>query len=230
MTAESSTLTEEDFEAIQRRVRLVLLLDASRKAGIDPLPTMRLHLIAYLANVLSPVWDMLSLEESRLKRDGSVLKQPSGPFYPDLQTDLDRLVGMGIARVENLRYARLDKDRFRLEGSYRINANMAEPILSCLCTLPDEAETAKYVRELVLALSALSDYEIDRAATQDATYADPTVGFDNVVDFGEWTSRNYSRAAALHAGELVQTGAGAGASEKVHLYIRHLRRRLQGGQ
>ena len=219
---------ETGFDSIQRRVRLVLILEASRGAGIDPLLTQRLHFIAYLINVLSPVWDMPSVTVGGLRRSGSVLKQRRGPFYPDLQRDLDRLVGMGVAHVEGLRYQRLDEDHFRLEGSYRIDPERAKPILARVYSLPDEAQMARYIRELVLALSGLSDDEIDHAVMEDATYTDPVIGLDNVVDFGEWGCKNYSVAAAEHAGGLVKSGVGASASEKVHLYVRHLRRRLQG--
>lgn len=222
--SDASTDPLDDFAgSIRRRVRLVALLEASREAGIEPLPTLRLHLIAYLANVLSPVWDMPSV-------DGSVLKRSGGPFYPDLQNDLDRLVGLGVVRVEKLRHQRIDDDRYRLDGSYRLNSDLAEPILSYLSTMPEEAAATRFVRELVLALSALTDEEIDRAITEDATYANPTVGNDNVIDFGEWLSANYSAAAAEKVGDLVPAGACVGASEKVHLYVRHLRRRLQGGR
>ena len=212
-----------DDASIRRRVRLVVLLDASREAGIEPLPTLRLHLVAYLANVLSPVWDMPSV-------DGSVLKRRGGPFYPDLQRDLDRLVGIGVARVENLRHQRIDEDHYRLEGSYRLNPTLAEPILAHLGTMKEEAAAGRFVRELVLALSALSDDEIDLAVTEDATYANPKIGDNNVIDFGEWMNANYSAAAAEKVGDLVATRAVVSASEKVHLYVRHLRRRLQGAR
>jgi len=207
--------------SIRRRVRLIILLKASAEAGIDPLPTLRLHLIAYLANVLSPVWDMPSV-------DGSVLKRRGGPFYPDLQRDLDRLVGLGVVRVAELRHVRLgDDDHYRLEGSYRLNPELSEPIVAHLNTIPDEAIAAAFLRELVLALSALSDEEIDRAITEDATYANPQISQDNVIDFGDWTHANFSASAAEKVGSLVPTGAVVSPSEKVHLYVRHLWRRLQ---
>jgi hypothetical protein len=223
MSSSTDSIGDATAASSRRRIRLVVLLDASRDAGIDPLPTLRLHLIAYLANVLSPVWDMPSV-------DGTVLKRRGGPFYPDLQVDLDRLVGCGVVRVENLRHERIDDDRYRLEGSFRLNQDLAHPILAFLSDLPGEAEAVKFVRELVLALSALSDDEIDRAITEDATYANPKVGLDNVIDFGEWMSANYSANAAERVGNLVRTGAVVGPSEKVHLYMRHLRRRLQGAR
>lgn len=223
MSKEGVESEDRIVASIRRRIRLVVLLEASREAGIEPLPTLRLHLIAYLTNVLSPVWDMPSA-------DGSVLKRRGGPFYPDLQADLDRLVGMGIVHVHDLRHQRIDDDRYRLEGSYRLNSDMAKPILEQLRSMKSEAEAARFVRELVLALSALSDEEIDRAITEDATYANPKVGPDNVIDFGEWLSANYSAAAAEKVGSFVKAGAVVGASEKVHLYVRHLRRRLQGAK
>jgi len=223
MTIDTPGLEDEFIASIRRRVRLVILLEASHEAGIDPLPTLRLHLIAYLANVLSPVWEMPSV-------DGTILKRSGGPFYPDLQADLDRLVGIGVVRVEGLRHQRLDDDRYRIEGSYRLNKALAEPILSFLQRLPDEAEAAKFVRELVLALSALSDSEIDRAISEDATYANPNVGEDNVIEFGARISQNFSAAAAERIGDFVKTGALVGASEKVHLYVRHLKRRLHGAR
>ena len=93
-------------------------------------------------------------------------------------------------------HQRIDDDRYRLDGRYRLNPDLAEPILTYLNAMPKEAAAAHFVRELVLALSALSDEEIDRAITEDATYANPKVGNDNVIDFGEWLSANYSAAAA----------------------------------
>ena len=220
MNSEPSSGNDANAASIRRRIRLVILLQASADAGIDPLPTLRLHAIAYLANVLSPVWDMPSV-------DGAILKRRGGPFYPDLQRDLDRLVGSGVAAVNDLRHLRLDDNHYRVDASYRLNRQLAQPILEYLQTLPREAEAAHFVRELVFALSSLTDDEIDRAVTEDATYADPRIGPDNVIDFGEYAGANYSAAAAEKVGGLVDTGAVVGPSEKIHLYVRHLRRRLQ---
>src|ERR1700687_2575811 len=84
----AAALTNERIEELQRRIRLLVLLSAAERAGLVPLRILRLHSFAYLSNVLAPVWDMPAL-------DGKVLKRHGGPFYPALQRDLDRLVGMG---------------------------------------------------------------------------------------------------------------------------------------
>ena len=75
-----------DYDALRRRIRLLLLLDGSERAGLAPINVRRLHTYAYLSNVLAPVWNTRVF-------DGSLLKRRGGPFYPALQHDLDRLVG-----------------------------------------------------------------------------------------------------------------------------------------
>ena len=80
-----------------RRVWLLLLLDGAERAGIAPLAEMRLHRLVFLANVLAPVYD-LPVE------DGKVVKYRRGPFYPDVQWDLDRLAVSGLADISEIRH------------------------------------------------------------------------------------------------------------------------------
>ena len=220
-------LTDEVADAVRRRVRLVALLHTAEEAGIAPLAILRLHTFAYLANVLAPVWDMPAL-------DGKVLKRHGGPFYPALQADLDRLVGMGVVTIIGLKYVRDDApgdrdERWRLEGSYRLEPAGATRVLEQLLRMPDERATIAFLQELAYALSALSDDEIDRIMTEDATYSDPLVGEDNVVDFAEWSKTNYSANAARAFVDLLPAGSLITSGEKIHLYVRHLRRRMLGG-
>src|SRR2546422_4375809 len=75
---------KERFRSLRRHARLIALLHAAEGAGLVPLRITRLHSFAYLSNVLAPVWDMAAL-------DGKILKRRGGPFYPNMQRDLDRL-------------------------------------------------------------------------------------------------------------------------------------------
>ena len=111
--------------ALRRRVRLVMLLDSAEAAGLVPIKILRLHAFAYLSNVLAPVWDMPVL-------DGKVLKRRSGLFYPALQQDLDRLVGMGVATISGVGHVQDEDKRWRLEGAYRLHRPFADPILDAL--------------------------------------------------------------------------------------------------
>jgi hypothetical protein len=88
-------------------LRLVLLLDACEAADLAPIPVSRLHAFAFLANILAPVWSEHSF-------DGKILKRSGGPFYPELQRDLDRLVGLGIATVHDVGHVK-ERGRWRLE-------------------------------------------------------------------------------------------------------------------
>lgn len=212
----------ELVEALRRQVRLVMLLDAAEGAGLVPLKILRLHSFAYLSNVLAPVWDMPVL-------DGKVLKRRGGPFYPDLQRDLDRLVGQGVAVISGIGHVQDDSKRWRLEGSYRLNRKFADPILTALRHFPDELRISTFISELGFALSALSDAELDLAVGEDATYSDPMITVDNVIDFADWRDRNFSANAAEKFDRVIP-GGNATPGEKLHLYVRHLHRRINGGR
>ena len=202
-------------------MRLVLLLDAAEKAGLVPIKILWLHAFAYLSNVLAPVWDLPVLE-------GIVLKRQGGPFYPDLQQDLDRLVGIGVACISGIGYTQDEFNRWRLEGNYRLNRQFADPILGTIESFETESRLNSFVLELGYALSALSDEDLDKAVSEDATYSDPLISNNNVIDF-EGHKKNYSVNAARKFDRVIP-GGNATSGEKLHLYVRHLHRRMHGGQ
>lgn len=201
-----------------------MLLDAAENAGLVPFTILRLHAFAYLSNVLAPVWNMPVL-------DGRVLKRRGGPFYPDLQRDLDRLVGQGVAVISGVCHVQDESGRWRLEGAYRLNRVFANPIVEAVNGFLEEARLLSFIGELAFALSSLSDEELDGAVGEDATYSDPMITVDNVIDidFAERRSRNYSANVAERFQQLVP-GGNATPGEKIHLYVRHLHRRINGGR
>src|SRR5712692_8501575 len=101
-------------EALRQRIRVIQLLEAAERAGITPIPARRLHAYAYLADVLSPVWDLQPF-------DGKVLKVKHGPHYPDLQRELDRLVVLGLVSASRLRYVARAKSGPLVDADYAIN-------------------------------------------------------------------------------------------------------------
>lgn len=208
------------IDVLRRQVRVVMLLDAAEAAGLVPLKILRLHAFAYLSNVLAPVWDMAVL-------NGKILKRRGGPFYPDLQHDLDRLVGLGVVVISGVGHVQDEAKRWRLEGAYRLNRQFADPILSALGDYPEERQLGTFIVELAYALSALSDDELDRAVSEDATYSDPMVTVDNVIDFADWREHNYSANAAEKFDRVIR-GGNATPGEKLHLYVRHIHRRING--
>jgi hypothetical protein len=209
---------EAFIASMRRRVRLVILLDSADRAGMVPLKLSRLHAFAYLCNVLSPVWDMPSF-------DGKVLKRKGGPYYPDLQRDLDCLVGLGVALITELGHAKDADNNWRLEGSYALNQKFAAPILRTISSYSEEVRISVFIRELAFALSAIDGPTLDAAVSEDATYADPTITYGNVVDFDEWKKDNYSADVADYFERITPSGKNTTAAEKIHLYVRHLYRR-----
>jgi hypothetical protein len=216
-------LSEQALDSVRRRLRLIVLIKAGANAGFSPIPILRLHSLAYLTNVLAPVWNMPSF-------DGKVLKRRGGPFYPALQRDLDSLVGMGIAAISGLSHLQDEENRWRLEGAYALNDIFAERILKELDRFPEERALMGFIQELALALSALNDEDLDVASREDATYADPIIAMGEVLDFAEWNTRNLSAKVADELGRLIPSGVMARPSEKLHLYIRHLYARMHGKQ
>lgn len=223
MSVDVTTLShgQPEFASLKRKIRLVVLLDAAEKAGLVPIPILRLHTAAYLSNTLAPVWDLQPLE-------GKVLKRRGGPFYPNLQHDLDRLVGMGVVIILGLSHKLDEDDRWRLEGSYQLNRDLAQGILDRLQDFETEQRMSGFLQELLFALSTLSDTDFDNAMMEDATYSNPLVDVGNVVDFAEWQKKNYSANAAKYFDRVIPGGFRATPGEKLHLYVRHLHRRIHG--
>lgn len=217
------TLPESDMTSLKCQVRLITLLNSAEQAGLAPFPVLRLHTVAFLSNILAPIWDSDVM-------DGKIFKRRGGPFYPRLQRELDRLVGLGIARISNLGHSKDKQGQWHLEGAYRLNTTFANPILGSLQENAYELQVQQFVQELFYAVSALTDGELDKAVTEDATYSDDLVDYGNVLDFAEWQDKNFSVNAARHFGSAFPTGITCTSGEMLHLYIRHLKARLSSAK
>jgi len=213
--------SEELLASLRRRIRLIMLLHASEQSGLAPIGIIQFHSLAYLSNVLAPVWELRPL-------DGKVMKRRGGPFYPVLQHDLDQLVARGIVLITNLGYERDDDGRWRLDGAFHLNFAFANAIISQYKNYEAENRLATFIQELAFAFSALSEEDLRHIASEDATYSDQLTAFGNVVDFGEWRRLNYSANAANYFNNLLPGGTLPTSGEKLHLYARHLHRRLYG--
>src|ERR1700722_19243301 len=111
------------LQSLRQRARVIQLVDAAERAGITPIPSRKLHAFAYLADVLSPVWNLPSF-------DGKILKLEGGPHYPDLQREMDRLVILGLLQISDMTYVERGRDGARLDASYALN--FESPYLSAL--------------------------------------------------------------------------------------------------
>lgn len=202
-----------------RTVRVLSLLDALAATGLAPSSSRALHELAYLANVLAPVFDLPPL-------DAVLLKRKSGPYYPELQRTIDRLVGHGLVEALEPHYE-LDEmeQRYRMVASYRLCRAVATPALEryrAIC----ESES-HFLDELAAAYSALTDDEQGYAALGDARYGDASVDENNVIDFGQWASagQNFSRNAAMS----FAFGHNLLPAERLYMYLDHLQHKVAHG-
>ena len=107
-------LADRHLAKIKQQCRVLLLLDAAERVSITPMASAHLHAFAYLADVLSPVWELQPF-------DGKIYKSEGGPHYPDLQEELDSLVVMGLIEVRDLHYQIRADNGARIAGSYGLN-------------------------------------------------------------------------------------------------------------
>ena len=123
---------------------------------------------------------------------GKVLKIGDGPYYPDIQREVDCLVALGLVNIQNFHYIERPDGGARIDGLYglRFNSEQLFPILNSLGTSsgedafdPRDRRTHRFLVELAGALATLPDDEIDVASTVDATYANELIGDSNIVDF-----------------------------------------------
>lgn len=210
---------DADLHVRQQAVRVLVLLDALARAGLVPTPARALHELAYLANVLSPVFDLAPL-------DAKLLKRASGPYYPDLQLAIDRLVGRGLVDAMKVEYRYLAEDkRYRVMAQYCLR----RPLVRAALERHGEvfAQEAQFLHELAAAYTVLSDDKLGRAALQDARYADISVDVSEVIDFGEYDNpaKNFSRNAAM----TFAAGRRLEPAERLYLYLDHLNSRVAHG-
>src|SRR5438876_9921423 len=143
-----------DLQSQQLRARLWVLLaiDACDRAGIAPIEKDRFHRLIFLSNCLAQLFGAVPPAQR-------ILKYRRGPFYPDIQWQLDRLVTMQWLELRGLL---LEPDQFGpwLVAEYEISKRGIE-VVSLLRKTPLGAATASYIDELVFAFSRLDLRRLD---------------------------------------------------------------------
>jgi hypothetical protein len=207
--------------AFSDRLRLVLLLDACEAADLTPVPLRRFHALAFLANVLAPVWSVESY-------DGKVLKRQGGPFYPRLQRELDVLIGLGITSINDVQYIVENDLRCRLDGKLSLNSDRSRALIAAAQSFEAERVMVSFLRRLAFAASRLHK-PLEDLVLFDPTWSDQRTGTGDVIDFAEWKWANYTAFAAESFDTLSKISLKTSRSEKLQLYMHLLDRRAHGG-
>jgi hypothetical protein len=215
------TLAHSSFVDFRRRhVLIVGLFDALDRAGLRPVSASQLHTLWYLLNALAPAWRLQPFDAALLKTDRQ-------PYFPSIQSDIDRLVGMGMLVVTRLIPG---TDRNRLQGLFSLNRSFADPVLSAMYEIEEESNILRFLDEVVQASNRLTQTEQKVALAKDATYGDQSVDTGSVIDLGEWLTHDRSTPTA-EVLEVIEKVSGRNMlpAELMEIYIDHLGRRLRNG-
>ncbi|MBE3027931.1 hypothetical protein [Janthinobacterium sp. GW458P] len=169
-----------------RRYWILLVLRATCLSGSGTVSSDFFHRLVYYVNALLPTVG-LPAETAR------VMKASYGPFFPEYQWELDRLVGANLVEVADLAWISTDQ---RFFGKYRITQagrTLAEKLSQGTTGL---ADIERAISEMVSAFLSTPGALSTLAAKLDANFGQDTVRDGEIIDFGEWTKENHSRDAA----------------------------------
>ena len=203
-----------------RRTWLVLLLDGAAKAGLTPIDQTIMHHAAYLANALAPVYD-LPVE------NGLVTRWKRGPFFSEVQWDLDRLAVMGLTTLHSVE-TREDDDGWWFRVQYATGPRTRDFL--------KEVEHVEQVRhwgrfhcELMASLASLPDADLRWTTIADANYANTVDGdleaSEVVIDFDDLRKRNFTNRTVRRIDRQLPKQMELNDRDRIHLYLGYLAQR-----
>jgi|TARA_Y100001951_G_scaffold35138_1_gene27746 hypothetical protein len=189
------------------RAWILMLLEGAERNGISPVPMEQLHRYIYLANVLSPVCNLIMPESY-------TLKHMRGPYFPRAQWDIGRLIIQDYIESKKFRPFS-DDDGFWLAADFRITQN-GILFVRRLTELDYFKEQANYLREFMSACSLIPKSKINYITQLDFHYAAASDG--EGVRFSELEGNISKEAAVL----MFPKDRVFTPTEGVHRYINYL--------
>jgi len=199
---------------LRNRAWLLGLLLLANRAGLKPLPKRQIHSLLFLANCLAPIYGEAAIESR-------VIKYTHGPFYPDAQWDLDRMVAQGLIKITSIKYVELDEEWW-MEADYAVTRR-GEEVHQLALRAPLLGHSYRFLVELVNAFASLDQNAFDEAPLLDAIYRTPGKPNWAALVFEE-SSDNYSAITADKFSELLPAGSYLSPKERIDLYLRYLGR------
>lgn len=196
-------------------------MDAAERSGITPLPSAQIHQLAFYANGLTPVYE-LEL------RGPELLRLQDGPFYPDVQWDLDRMAGLGLLELASVKYTFGSQGAW-LSAAYQLSGHGR---VACKRAIvgPRAQRTLQYFMEIVDAYTRIG-FDTTRAR---AIWKDPTYGDPELVELALINLADPDQNATAWTAEIFQSFTSSiiplSPREKLHLYFQYLRRLSGGGE
>lgn len=208
-----STPSSPGFTEEHRLAWSLFLARACEKTGLSPLSLQTYHRLIYFANCLADVYEYSP--PSQL-----VMKQRWGPYYPNAQVDLDRLVIMGLVDISNLRWEQSEGRTSKLADFAITDLGFA------LCRkLSSDAvwfvEAESFLFDVCSAYAAIRDESADQASDSDLTYSQRGFDAGSVIVFTE-ARRNPSALGAQSFEKTAPAIAPPNRQHQLRLYMRFL--------
>lgn len=205
----------------RRQAILIGLFDAVERSGTRPVDSRLMHTLWYLSNALAPAWGLSPFDSAVLKTEGQ-------PYFPNVQLDIDSLVGTGMLAVAELQT--VDGEQ-RMQGRFVLNRHFADRVLNVMRDIPEDRDLLDFLDDVVQSANRLSGVEQAVALTQDATYGDPGVDSGSVIDLGLWTRRDATTPTQYILDRLrIAAGRDLLPAELMEMYVDHIGRRLRNGE
>jgi hypothetical protein len=195
---------------LRGRSWVLLAMDACDRGGLAPVPKDRFHRLIFLSNCLAQIFGA----DPPATR---IIKYKRGPFYPDIQWQIDRLVTMQFLNLHGLLLAP-DRHGPWLEAEYRISKRGIE-IVEMLRGTPLGESTAAYIDELVFAFARLNLRNVDRTALNELNWQ--PAGEGALITF-EDAEANLAIRKTLEFQRLAPEVLSNRFREQIQLYLRYI--------
>jgi hypothetical protein len=205
---------------LRARTWILFLLDATMRTGLAPISKLRFHRLAYFTNCLARVYGLPAVDER-------IVKFRRGPYYPDMQWHLDRLVGQQLADISQVDHFIDDRGAW-MDAHYRINRRGVSTVDSMREVTTLNA-LAHFLLELTSAYASHADEALDELVLADVTYEDQRHGLGVVVDFRRIRDNHSARTAASFAA-IAREPKALTVEDQIHLYTEYVERRRLRGQ
>lgn len=210
----TSNVESELAHHVRIAMRIVAIVHACDQEGISPAPLQVIHTVAYFADALAPLWNIPVVE-------GQLLKKVDAPSNPEIQADIDSLVGRGVLVPSSVRHIETSNGR-RIDAKYALNMDFAGRILEAISLDEQFSKELSFIHEVTLALSGLGVSGMGNAVLVDATYSDPLLDFGSIVDLSSDIAPTRTIQVSQRFSQLMSTDRRLSDAELTHLYVRHL--------
>lgn len=206
---------------LKHRVRLLQLLRASDHAALAPIDMGKLHAFAYLADILSPVWQLRPFEDT-------IGRTNRPPYYPDFQRELDLMVAMGLVEPSQLEYTPSDDGKpARFAACYALRTDSAHlpALMEALRDDDDLVREQDYLNSLAGALASIPDDDIAQAARRDLAYEGGAMDTEEFFELDPASASSLTSRAVASFDQLFPE-AHLTPARRLYMYAAYLGKRV----